>query len=89
MADDNSAYDRQHYSPIGAHDYADASTAPTTRRTSTATVEMSRNNTTNSDDASMQASSNSLQSQAGEGAPRRPRARQDYGTLLQHLYGNY
>lgn len=69
-------------------DHADfLSTAPTTRRSSVVTEEMSRSQhdaaERQSSYADMQASQASLQSQAGEatqGTTRRPRARhQDYG----------
>ena len=73
---------------VDVHDYAEyLSTAPTTRRTSVATEEMSRNQQEAAERqsayASMQASQSSLQSQTGDGAQgttRRPRTRQqDYG----------
>ncbi|PIA97627.1 Low affinity vacuolar monovalent cation/H(+) antiporter [Cercospora beticola] len=73
-----------------AQDHADfLSTAPTTRRSSVVTEEMSRSQhdaaERQSSYADMQASQASLQSQAGEaaqGTTRRPRARhQDYGSM--------
>ncbi|KAM3421415.1 hypothetical protein BST61_g1809 [Cercospora zeina] len=75
---------------VDAQDHADfLSTAPTTRRSSVATEEMSRSQhdaaERQSSYADIQASQASLQSQAGDGSQstaRRPRARhQDYGSM--------
>ncbi|KAF7194812.1 Low affinity vacuolar monovalent cation/H(+) antiporter [Pseudocercospora fuligena] len=84
MADDNASTDERLYS-IGVHDYAAApsnttTTAPDTRRTSVSSAgTMSRNQEQQSSYASMQASQGSLSQ--GDNTVRRPRARQDYGSM--------
>ncbi|EME76968.1 calcium permease family membrane transporter GPCR family [Pseudocercospora fijiensis CIRAD86] len=84
MADDSASTDERSYS-IGVHDYAavpsnTTTAAPNTRRTSVSSAgTMSRNQEQQSSYASMQASQGSL-SQA-DSTLRRPRARQDYGSM--------